>query len=71
MPVPEWGSFLSIADGSLNPVPLSDLDHEVLKDLIAQNCGLTIHDLKKRLVYPWVTSTRALRIPKRRTPLCQ
>ena len=26
MPTPEWGSFLSIVDGSLNPVPVSDLD---------------------------------------------
>ena len=26
MPAPEWGSFLSIVDGSLNPVPVSDLE---------------------------------------------
>ena len=28
---PEWGSFLSIVDGSLIPVPVSDLDQVVLK----------------------------------------
>ena len=26
MQAPEWASFLSIVDGSLNPVPLCDLD---------------------------------------------
>ena len=26
MHVPEWGSFLSIVDGSLKPVPVRDLD---------------------------------------------
>ena len=25
MPAPEWGSFSSIVDGALNPVPVSDL----------------------------------------------
>ena len=35
MPAPEWGSFLSIVDGSLNPVPVSDLDQVVLKELMA------------------------------------
>ena len=29
MQAPEWASFVSIADGSLNPVPLCDL-HQVL-----------------------------------------
>ena len=48
MPAPEWGSFLSIIDGSLNPVPVSDLDQEVLKELMAENRGLTLLDLKKR-----------------------
>ena len=44
----EWGSFLSIVDSSLNPVPVSDPDQEVLKELMADNCGITLHDLKKR-----------------------
>ena len=35
MLAPEWGSFLSIVDGSLNPVPVSDLDRLLLKELIA------------------------------------
>ena len=46
MPAPEWGSFLSIVDGSLNPVPVSDLDHLVLEGLMAQNRGLTLLDLR-------------------------
>ena len=58
MPAPEWGSFVSTVDGSLNPVLVSDLDQEVLKELMAKNRGLTLHDLKKRSSeYPWVTTT--------------
>ena len=45
---PEWASFLSIVDGSLNPVPLCDLDQVVLKEVMAENRGLTLSDLKKR-----------------------
>ena len=41
MPAPEWGSFLSIVDGSLNSAPVSDLDQVVLKELMAENRGLT------------------------------
>ena len=47
MPAPEWGSFLSIVDGSLNPVPVSDLDQVVLKELMSENRGLTLLDLKR------------------------
>ena len=57
MPAPEWGSFLSIVDGFLNPVPVSDLDQVVLKELITQNRGLTLLDLKKRSEYSSVTTT--------------
>ena len=57
MPAPEWGSFLSIVDGSLNPVPVSDLDQVVLKEVMAQNRGLTLLDLKKRSEYSLVTAT--------------
>ena len=46
-PAPEWGSFLSIVDGSLNTVPASDLNHVVLKALMAENRALTLLDLKK------------------------
>ena len=35
MPAPEWGSFLSIVDCFLNPIPMSDLDQVVLKELMA------------------------------------
>ena len=48
MQAPEWASFLSIVDGSLNPVPLCDLDQVLLKELMAENRGLTLSDLKNR-----------------------
>ena len=48
MQAPEWASFLSIVDGSLNPVPLCDLDQVLLKEVVAENRGLTLLDLKKR-----------------------
>ena len=48
MQAPEWASFLSIVDGSLNPVPLCDLDQVLLKEVMATNCGLGLADLKKR-----------------------
>ena len=57
MPAPGWGSFLSIVDGSLNPVPASDLDQVVLKELTAENRGLTLPDIKKRSKYSSVTTT--------------
>ena len=44
----EWARFLSIVDGSLNPVPLCDLDQVLLKEVMAENRGLTLSDLKKR-----------------------
>ena len=48
MQAPEWASFLSIVDGSLNPVPLSDPDQVLLKEFMAENRGLTLFDLKNR-----------------------
>ena len=48
MQAPEWASFLSIVDGSLNPVPLCDLDGVLLKEVMAKNRGLTLSDIKKR-----------------------
>ena len=48
MPAPEWGNFLSIVDGSLNPKPVSNLDQVVLKEMMAESRGLTLLDLKKR-----------------------
>ena len=47
MQAPEWASFLSIVDGSFNPVPLCDLDQVLLKEVMAENRGLTLFDLKK------------------------
>ena len=46
MQAPESASVLSIVDGSLNPVPLCDLDQVLLKEVIAENLGLTLSDLK-------------------------
>ena len=37
MPDLEWGSSLSVIDASLNPVPVSDLDPVVFKELMAGN----------------------------------
>ena len=48
MQAPEWASFLSIVDGSLNPVPLCDLDQVLLKEVMAENRGLALSDLKNR-----------------------
>ena len=48
MQAPEWASFLSIVDGSRNPVPLCNLDQVLLKEVMAVNRGLTLSDLKKR-----------------------
>ena len=36
MQAPDWASFLSIVDGSLNPVPLCDLDQVLLKEVMAE-----------------------------------
>ena len=48
MQAPDWASFLSIVDRSLMPVPLCDLDQVLLKEVMAQNRGPTLSDLKKR-----------------------
>ena len=49
MQAPERASFLSIVDGSLNPVfPLCDLDQVLLKEVMAENRGFTLFDLKKQ-----------------------
>ena len=48
MQAPEWTSFLSIVDGSLNPVPLCDLDQVLLQEIMAENLGSTLSDLKQR-----------------------
>ena len=48
MQAPEWASFLSIIDGSLNPLPLCDLDQVLLKEVTAEDRGLTLSDLRKR-----------------------
>ena len=48
MQAPEWASFLSIVDGSLNRVPLCDLDQVLLKEVMAENHGLTLSDLENR-----------------------
>ena len=44
----EWASFLSIVHESLNPVPVCDLVQVLLKEVMAENRGLTLSDLKNR-----------------------
>ena len=46
MQAPEWASFLSMVDGSLSPVLLCGLDQVLLKEVIAENRGLALSDLK-------------------------
>ena len=48
MQAPEPAGFLSIVDGSLNTVPLCDLEQVLLKEVMAENRGLTLFDLKNR-----------------------
>ena len=48
MQAPEWASLLSVVDGSLNPERLCDLAQVLLKEVMAENRGLTLLDLKKR-----------------------
>ena len=48
MQAPEWASFLSIVDGSLNPVRVCDLDQVLLKEIMAENRGLTLSAPKER-----------------------
>ena len=68
MPATDWGSLLSIVDGSPNPVPVSDLDQVVLKVLMAENRGLTLLDLKKRSEYSSVTTTSGECSDEQETP---
>ena len=69
MPAPEWGSFLCIVDGSPNPVAVSDLDQVVLKELMAENRGFTLLDLKKRSEYSSVTTTSGECSDEQETPV--
>ena len=68
MPAPECSSLLSIVDGSPYPIPVCDLDREVLKELFATNCGFTLLDAKKRSKYPSVTTTSAKGYEHQDTP---
>ena len=68
MPAPEWGSFLSVLDGSLNPIPVSDLNQVVVRELMAENRGLTLLDLKKRSKYSSVTTTSGECSDQQETP---
>ena len=68
MPAPECSSFLSIVYGSLNPVLVSVLDQVVLKELMAENRGLTLLDLKRRSAYPSVTTTSGECSDEQETP---
>ena len=48
MQAPEWASFLSSVDGSLNPVPLCDLDQVLLKEVMLRR--LKLHGIKRQKV---------------------
>ena len=65
---PKWGSFLSIVDGSPNPLPVRDLDQVVLEELMSQNRGLTLVDPKKRSEYSSVTATSGDYSDQQETP---
>ena len=68
MPAPKWCSFWSIVDGSLNPVPVGDLDQVVLKELMAENKGLTLLDLQTRSDYSSVPTTSGECSDEQETP---
>ena len=59
MQAPEWTSFVSIVDGFLNPAPICDLDQVLLNKVMAENCGLSLLDLKRR--YPEHSSATVAR----------
>ena len=50
------GQFLSIVDGSLNPVQVSDLEQVVLKEFVAKIRGLTLLNLHKRSEHSSITT---------------
>ena len=52
MQAPEWPSYLSIIDGALNPVPLCDLDQPMLKEIMAENCGLVSYIPNQYILHP-------------------
>ena len=68
MPAPECVSLLSIVDGSLSPVPVSELDQVVLKELMAETRDLTLLNLKKRSEYSSVTTTSGECSDEQETP---
>ena len=68
MPAPAWGSFLSIVDGSQNPVSVSNLHQAVLKELMAKKRGLTLLDVKNRSEYSSVTTTSCECSDEQETP---
>ena len=61
-------SFLSIVDGPLDSVPVSHLDKQVLKELMAENRGPTLLDLKKTSEYSSLTTTSGECSDEQETP---
>ena len=57
MPAPEWSSFLSMADGSLNPVLMIDLEQKALKEPTVESLGFILLALKRGSEYSSVTTT--------------
>ena len=46
---PEWGSMLSVVDGSLAPVPWEDLEPALRKEIQRESSGYTLDVLKNQL----------------------
>ena len=63
MQAPEWASSLSFVEGSLNPVPLCDLDQVLLKEIMAENRGLTLSDLKIDLLSTFLPHLQGVNLP--------
>ena len=63
MQAPEWASSLSIVDGSANPVPMCDLDQVLLKEVMAENRGLTLSDLEIYLLSTYLPHLQGVNFP--------
>ena len=63
MQAPEWASFLSIVDGSLNLVPLCDLDQMLLKEVTAENRASLFLISKTNLLSTYLPHSQGVNLP--------
>ena len=63
MQAPELASFLSIVDGCLYHLPLCDVDQVLLKEVLAENRGLTLSDLKTHLLSTYLPRVQGVNLP--------